>query len=124
MTDEFLVDASAWVNLLAKVRTLPDRLSASSVVACSFTAGELASLARRKPGTAPMLSLLLSSARLEECQLQDFLAGGDLHGRLRTTGRTKVALGDCLLHAVAQRLGIPLVTSDHDLAGLPEVVLL
>ena len=121
---ELFVDTSAWIELVLGPAT-PPRTAAGRTMACStLLAAELMSLAKRRPAQFANLRVLLEGVRLEPPTLDDMLDGGALHGRMRQAGDRKVSLIDCIVYASAQRLGVPLLTADRDLAGQPGVLAL
>lgn len=119
--DEILLDTSAWVAWLSGESRAAGRLGKSTLVASTVILAEAASLVARRRLAPDTLPLLLDSVRLEAPTPEDLVAAGQLHGTLWGQGNRKVSLIDCIMYETARRLGLPLVTHDRDLQGLPGV---
>jgi predicted nucleic acid-binding protein len=117
-----LVDTSAWVDLLNHRAVMPIAVGRRRLAASSFVLAELASLAAQGRVPPAVSEEVRAVARLEPATLADFTFGGELHGRLRGQGNSKVSLTDCIAYASSVRLGMPFLTRDHDLEGQPGVI--
>jgi predicted nucleic acid-binding protein len=91
--------------------TLPEPVKAELLVGARSTA-ELMGLRRLLDG----LEIELIHPR------DDFDAAVDIHLRCRAVGVTPRGIVDCLIAAVTQRCGLPLLHADSDLAAIAAVV--
>ena len=64
------------------------------------------------------LQLLLSTAKVIPTQLSDYDVAATLYRRCRRQGETVRKLIDCLIAAVAIRVGIPVLHNDLDFDAL------
>lgn len=126
-TRVLVADTSAWIEYLrgtgspahlalrASVKTgevtLPEPVKAELLVGARSNV-ELVELRRLFDG----LDLELLHPR------DDFDAAVDIHLRCRAFGVTPRGLVDCLIAAVTQRCGLPLLHADRDLAAIAGVV--
>lgn len=122
-----VADTSAWIeylrgtgsavhlalraNVAAGEVTLPEPVKAELLVGARSNL-ELAELRRLLDG----LDTELLHPR------DDFDAAVDIHLRCRAVGVTPRGLVDCLIAAVVQRCGLPLLHADNDLAAIAAVV--
>ena len=122
-----VADTSAWIEYLrgtgspvhlalrAKVAagevTLPEPVKAELLVGARSNV-ELGELRRLLDG----LEIELIHPR------DDFDAAVDIHLRCRTVGVTPRGLIDCLIAAITQRRGLPLLHADNDLGAISVVV--
>lgn len=124
---EALLDTSVWVALFQgddRVEALRSKQADRHAVVSVLVLAELRSLASQGRLRVDVAEDVHSVARVEPLLLQDALAGGELHGRLRAKGLEKVSLADALILATARRLGMRLLTLDKDLQGEPDVEIL
>lgn len=122
---EVVLDTSAWLALVqGDVVADPKHQDAHPVLAHLALAEILALEARGKiAGDTAALHALLKGARREATIEEDARAAASIYARNRAAGG-EASLVDCLLLALARRIGAPLVTTDHDLRGEKGVVVL
>ena len=122
-----VADTSAWVEYLRRTES-----SADLALTAAVDAGEVTLL---EPVKAELLVGARSNVELTqlrrlldglEIQLihprDDFDAAVDIHLRCRAIGVTPRGLVDCLIAAMAQRCGMPLLHDDSDLAAIASVI--
>lgn len=112
-----LADTSAWVEYLrdtgspacnAVDRLLEGDLAITEPVMMEVLAGG------RSDSHLRHLRGLLGRAHLLPCTSADFLEAAALHRTCRQSGETVRRLVDCLIAAVAIRVGVPLLHNDID----------
>ncbi|MEQ1874374.1 MAG: PIN domain nuclease [Ilumatobacteraceae bacterium] len=122
-----VADTSAWIEYLRGTGS-PTHLA----LRASVTAGEVA---LPEPVKAELLVGARSNQELADLRRlldgldvelihprDDFDAAVDIHLRCRAVGVTPRGLVDCLIAAVSQRCGLPLLHADNDLAAIASVV--
>lgn len=123
-----MLDTSVWVAIFQDepvAAEVESAVSGRELITSPLVVAELASLAGRGrfESSSPM-DIVIERARMEEFAVEDALAGGSLHARLRNQGNSKASLGDCVIYATARRVGALLVTCDADIEGEDGVVVL
>ena len=120
-------DTSAWIEYLRRTESPADlalttAVDAGEVILLEPVKAELLVGARSNLELAELRRLLdgLDIALIHP--RDDFDAAVDIHLRCRAVGVTPRGLIDCLIAAVTQRCGLPLLHADSDLAAIAEVV--
>lgn len=123
--EEALLDTSAWLALATGDAALNDGLKSAHSVLCHLALAEILALEAlgRITGETAALHEVLAGARREPIVASDARAASEIYARNRGAGG-KASLVDCLLLAVARRIGAPLVTLDADLRKEKGVVVL
>ncbi len=117
-----MLDTSAWVEFLTATQAFPRGLLVKRQLVVSVLAvAELVTLAHQGRIPSDLPNRVLVSGRLEPCEIDDAIAGGQLHATLRGQGNRKVSTIDCIMYASARRIGCDLLTCDEDLMGQPGV---
>lgn len=125
-----LADTSAWIEfdhgtdspVALRLRSL---LTAPGVVTAAYTEPVLMEFlsGARSARQQHQLRALLGVARLLPIdQSADFDEASAIYRRCRSVGVTPRGMVDCLIAAVAQRTGAALLSHDHDLARIAEVI--
>jgi predicted nucleic acid-binding protein len=115
-----LVDTSAWIEYLRAtgseqhhaIRAMirQDALVyTTDVVIMEVLAG-----GRDEPHTRRLRRLMLRCRFAPTAGLDDFEGAADLYRRCRRVGETPPALNNCLVAAVAIRVGLPVMHADRD----------
>ena len=122
-----VADTSAWIEYLRRTESPADlaltaAVDAGEVILLEPVKAELLVGARSNLELAELRRLLdgLDIALLHP--RDDFDAAVDIHQRCRSVGVTPRGLIDCLIAAVTQRCGLPLLHADGDLAAIAGVV--
>lgn len=122
-----VADTSAWIEYLRGTGS-PTHLALRASVAAGQVAlpepvrAELLVGARSTTELAE-LRRLLDGLEVELIHPRDdFDAAVDIHLRCRAVGVTARGLVDCLIAAITQRCGLPLLHADSDLAAIAAVV--
>ena len=122
-----VADTSAWVEYLRGTGspvhlTLRASVDAGEVTLLEPVKAELLVGARSNVELA-QLRRLLDGLEIELVHPRDdFDAAVDIHFRCRAVGVTPRGLFDCLIAAITQRCGLPLLHADSDLAAIAAVV--
>jgi len=119
-----LLDTSVLVAVARGDETvlpLAAQRDARAFVTSALAIAELASLEGRGRLPAGIAEDFVATLRVEPVLREDALAGGRLHGRLRSTRGSKASLVDALMLATARRIGARLVTLDGDLGDEADV---
>jgi predicted nucleic acid-binding protein len=122
-----VADTSAWIEYLRRTESPVDLALTAAVKAEEVTLIE--------PVKAELLVGARSNAERSELRRlldgidvtlihprDDFDAAVDIHLRCRTAGVTPRGLVDCLIAAITQRIGLPLLHDDRDLAAIAAVI--
>jgi predicted nucleic acid-binding protein len=122
-----VADTSAWIEYLRRTESPVDLALTAAVKAEEVTLIE--------PVKAELLVGARSNAERSELRRlldgidvalihprDDFDAAVEIHLRCRTVGLTPRGLVDCLIAAITQRTGLPLLHDDHDLAAIAAVI--
>lgn len=122
-----VADTSAWIEYLRRTESPADLAMTAAV-----NVGEVTLL---EPVKAELLVGARSNVELAELRRlldgleielvhprDDFDAAVDIHLRCRAVGVTPRGLADCLIAAIAQRCGLPLLHADSDLAAIAGVI--
>ncbi len=122
-----VADTSAWIEYLRGTGSpthlaLRAAVDAEGVTLLEPVKAELLVGARSNVELAELRRLLdgLDIALIHP--RDDFDAAVDIHLRCRAVGVTPRGLIDCLIAAVTQRCGLPLLHADNDLAAIAAVV--
>ena len=122
-----VADTSAWIEYLRRTESSADlalnaAVNAGEVTLLEPVKAELLVGARSNVELA-QLRRLLDGLEIELVHPRDdFDAAVDVHLRCRAVGVTPRGLVDCLIAAMAQRCGLPLLHADSDLAAIAAVV--
>ena len=122
-----VADTSAWIEYLRRTESPADLALTAAVDTGAVTLlepvkAELLVGARSNIELAE-LRRLLDGLDIELIHPRDdFDAAVDIHLRCRAVGATPRGLVDCLIVAITQRCGLPLLHADGDLAAIAAVV--
>jgi predicted nucleic acid-binding protein len=122
---EVVLDTSAWLAIVRGEVAVESRLQEAHSVLAHLALAEILALEARGKISGDMNALhdLLAGARREAMTEEDARAAAPIHARNRAAGG-KASLVDCILLALARRIGAPLLTTDNDLRGEKGVVVL
>lgn len=122
---DVVLDTSAWLALVRGEVTVESRFQDAHSVLTHLALAEILALEARGriTGDTKALHDLLAGARREAMTEADALAAAPIYARNRASGG-KASLVDCLMLAIARRLGAPLLTTDADLRTEKGVILL
>ncbi|CAN5643295.1 type II toxin-antitoxin system toxin ribonuclease VapC11 [soil metagenome] len=122
-----VADTSAWIEYLRRTESPVDLAFTAAVDAGAVTLIE--------PVKAELLVGARTTAELRDLQRlvdgldielihprDDFDRAVEIHLRCRTMGITPRGLIDCLIAAVTERTGLPLLHADRDLAAIATVL--
>lgn len=116
-----LIDSSAWVEFLrgteSPVCLRVRKLSRRDIAICDAVRMEILAGARDESHLSTM-SDLLERVTVIPMQSSDYDGAADLYRRCRRQGETVRKLIDCLIAAVAIRVGIPVLHNDRDFDAL------
>ncbi len=122
-----VADTSAWIEYLRRTESPADLALTAAVDAGKVTLLEPVK-AELLVGARSNVELVELRRLLDGLDLElihprdDFDAAVDIHLRCRSVGVTPRGLVDCLIAAVTQRCGLPLLHADRDLAAIAAVV--
>lgn len=112
-----LVDTSAWVEFLRNTGSPTcrevDRLLARRMIVTDPVVMEVLAGARNDAHLRD-LRALLGRPTLQACVSADYLSAALLYRACRSNGETVRKLVDCLIAAIAIRVGVPLLHVDAD----------
>jgi predicted nucleic acid-binding protein len=120
-----LIDSSAWIAYLREadapvVGALDRSLAEMSALTCGVVEMEVLAGARSAVHLSD-LERLLGIAQRREVTDDDFGRAAELYRLCRQQGITIRSMNDCLLAAVALRLGVEILHDDRDFDRLAEV---
>lgn len=122
-----VADTSAWIEYLRRTESPADLALTAAVDAGKVTLLEPVK-AELLVGARSNVELIELRRLLDGLDIElihprdDFDAAIDIHLRCRSVGVTPRGLVDCLIAAITQRCGLPLLHADRDLATIAAVV--
>lgn len=122
-----VADTSAWIEYLRGTGS-PTHLALRASVAVGEVTLPEPVKAELLVGTRSNVELSELRRLLDGLEIElihprdDFDAAVDIHLRCRAVGVTPRGLVDCLIAAITQRCGLPLLHADKDLAAIAAVV--
>ena len=116
-----VVDTSAWIDFLRNTGSptcdAVEELLASSITICDVISMEVLAGARDEQHLRQLRSLL-ARASLAPITPSDYDDAAALYRTCRRNGETVRKLIDCLIAAVAIRVGLPVLHADADFSAL------
>ena len=118
-----LVDSSVWIDFLrgnqAAVKNLGSLMKTRRIVVCGQITQEVLQ-GSRDPKAFEKLEERMSIWEYEAETPEDFVDAARIFSGLRWKGKT-IPPGDCLIAALAKRLGLPLYAHDPDFDLIPDL---
>ena len=116
-----VIDTSAWIEFLrdtgSEVCQTVDDLLGADIAICDAISMEVLAGARNEQHLAQLRGLL-ARATLLPIVAEDYDQAAALYRTCRRNGETVRKLIDCLIGAVAVRLGVPVLHADVDFSAL------